>query len=191
MGRVDDNTSKCFAETYTGLLIDLINPRPEQINILDIAHALSNQCRFNGHCSEFYSIAQHSVLVSKRLLDLGHGDECQLAGLLHDAAEAYIGDIITPVKSRLPDFKAIEDGLLPTILEHLGGGSDSGKWRAIVKEADWALLATEAKKLMASGGKDWNLPHGPVVGLLTGCWEPWRAKGEFLDTYTSIISGRQ
>src|ERR1051326_5301684 len=81
--------------TFSGRWINPLNPRPEDIDIVDIAHALSNQCRFTGHTRFFYSVAQHSCLVS---------DECanphKLGGLLHDASEAYLSDIARPIKAQ-------------------------------------------------------------------------------------------
>lgn len=87
--------------TYFGTKIDLLDPRPEQININDIAWALSNLCRFVGHVKSFYSVAQHSILVSEM-------SGWSLEGLLHDATEAYLGDISSPLKSVLPEYKKIE-----------------------------------------------------------------------------------
>jgi len=80
--------------TYTGKHVDLAAPNPVMIDPRDISHALSHQCRFNGHCREFYSVAQHSVLVAYLL-----PPELKLAGLLHDAPEAFLGDVVQPLKA--------------------------------------------------------------------------------------------
>ena len=87
---------KSWIQTYTGKKFSLINPKPEDIDIIDIAYSLSRQCRFNGHTLFFYSVAQHSCLVSQNV-----SKENEKWGLLHDAAEAYIGDIIKPLKHLL------------------------------------------------------------------------------------------
>lgn len=79
--------------TYSGIMFDLINPNPKDIKIIDIAWALSNTCRFAGHSSEFISVAKHSVSVSYSVPDVA-----ALAGLLHDAAEAYLMDVPRPLK---------------------------------------------------------------------------------------------
>jgi len=83
------DNSKATIRTFTGKTINLIMPKEEDIDILDIAHGLSNVCRYNGHCSKFYSVAEHSVLLSYK-----YG----LAALMHDASEAYLGDLVSPLK---------------------------------------------------------------------------------------------
>lgn len=87
--------------TYNGHDIDMLAPEPGDIVLGDIAHALAMSCRFGGHCSMHYSVAEHSVAVADWLRDRGHGEDVQRAGLLHDAAEAYIGDVISPMKRAL------------------------------------------------------------------------------------------
>ncbi len=84
-------------KTYTGR-VDPLNPDIDTINIEDIAHALARQCRYNGHCDGFLSVARHSLWVAVRLDDQGYSTEVQLTGLLHDAAEAYLGDLVRPLK---------------------------------------------------------------------------------------------
>lgn len=84
--------------SYTGRLIDFNHPAPEQIDLTDIAHALSNICRFGGHSGPFYSVAQHSILVAA--LAPPH---LRREALMHDAAEAYLGDVIKPLKILLGD----------------------------------------------------------------------------------------
>lgn len=84
-------------KTWTGR-VDPLNPTVDEINIEDIAHALSRQCRYNGHCDGFLSVARHSIWVSERLKTQGFDAQVQLNGLLHDAAEAYLGDLVRPIK---------------------------------------------------------------------------------------------
>ncbi len=97
------NPSGLFAErpssikTWTGR-IDPLNPTVDDINIEDIAHSLARQCRYNGHCNGFLSVARHSIWVSEHLMFLGYGTQTQLTGLLHDAAESYLGDLVRPIK---------------------------------------------------------------------------------------------
>ena len=130
---------------------DKINP--DAILIEDIAHALSNICRFSGHSPHHYSVAQHSVLVS-RLCSKREA----LAGLLHDATEAYIGDMVTPLKRLIPEFEAYEDKLYQFISAKFGIPNIITPG---VKRADLAALALEAKHLMGVDPKDWGLDYCP------------------------------
>jgi hypothetical protein len=98
--RFEDQTPPTggYLNTYTGKKFEYTYPQPEQIDIRDIAHALSHLCRFNGHTNMFYSVAQHSLLVSEKLPGSA---EDKLGALLHDAAEAYVCDIPSPLKPML------------------------------------------------------------------------------------------
>src|SRR5512146_2196359 len=93
-----------WIQTYTGRQFWPFNPHPEDVRAEDIAHALSQVCRYQGHCLEFYSVAQHSVLVSYAV-----PDHLALWGLLHDAAEAYLADIARPLKHAFPYFMGVEE----------------------------------------------------------------------------------
>ena len=111
-----------WIQTHLGIQFIVLEPRFENIHIGDIAHALSMNCRFNGHCKDFYSVAEHSVHVS-RILD----DDPNLAlwGLLHDASEAYITDLPRPVKNAMPQFEEIEE----RYLSNSGHYCSRGGWR--------------------------------------------------------------
>jgi hypothetical protein len=137
----------CWIETYTGKFVNPLKLKPEDIDIKDIAHALSLMCRFNGHSRCFYSVAEHSIRVSGLLKGLDN----QLTGLLHDATEAYMADIARPVKWALPDIRNVEGIIKIAINEKF---ELKGDWRA-VKKADDILLVTEARDLMFTKGKDW------------------------------------
>src|ERR1700733_12855258 len=88
-------------ETFTGRFVDVNKPDPTTIHIEDIAHALANTCRYGGHCRSYYSVADHAVFVSVRLERKGYDLDLQLAGLHHDDAEAFLGDIPRPLKPLL------------------------------------------------------------------------------------------
>ena len=100
--------------THSGKKLNPFNPNPDDITIGDIAHSLSMMCRFNGHCSRFYSVAEHSILVSQVVKIVSR--EAAMYGLMHDAAEAYLSDIPKPIKRRLPEAMEIENVLLNAIL---------------------------------------------------------------------------
>ena len=121
--------------TFTGLYIDVFDPTPDMICIEDIAHGLSNVCRFAGQIPEFYSVAHHSVLVHNRVQK-----EFRLQALLHDASEAYLGDMPSPIKRKLPAYKNVEKKLMKVIADKFGFDH---KLHYSVKEADKNVLEME------------------------------------------------
>lgn len=107
--------SQSLISTFSGRQIDLLQPEPDQIHLEDIAHGLAQTCRFAGQCPVFYSVAQHSVVVSQLV-----EPEWAMHGLLHDASEAFMGDLHTGLKRLLPDYKKLENGVLTAIFKHFG-----------------------------------------------------------------------
>ena len=179
-----------WLETYTGLRFDLPIPRPEQIDIRDIAHALSLLCRFNGHCSRFYSVAEHCVLVADALYPASRvplvsymPGRISLLGLLHDAAEAYTGDLAKPVKNCIDgEWSVLESGIENAIYAALRIPPPTPEERELIKLADLAILATEAAALMPSGGRTYsNIPK--PLGVKIRCWPPEKIENVFLDMY--------
>jgi len=126
--------------TFTGIYIDVFDPKPEDICIEDIAHALSNICRFGGHTDKHYSVAEHSFRVAMVV-----SEENELAALLHDASEAYLMDIPTPIKKALPDYYKWEYRLMEVIAEKFGF---QYPFTDEVKRADELLLHTEWSEMM-------------------------------------------
>lgn len=160
-----------WIETFTGKRVNPMHLDPELLDIVDIAHSLSQQCRFLGHCLTFYSIAEHSILVAELVertisRDIYDNEEIAktcLAALLHDAAEAYIGDIARPIKhdNMFKQVPEVERQILGKImLKYNCTGAD---W-ALIKRADNIMLATEAEHLMADSGKGWYLPEPALSG---------------------------
>jgi 5'-nucleotidase len=147
-------SDKFWVQTFTGKVFHPLEPQTQEIEIADIAHALSMQCRFNGHCLVFYSVAEHCLRVSKEL-----PDQLALWGLLHDAAEAYLSDLPRPVKRQIPVFGQIEDRLLKVIIEYFGL---SWPMPEEVARFDTILLATEARDLMLAPPKSWELDVEPL-----------------------------
>ena len=129
-------------QLHSGQYIDLLNPRPEDIFIEDIAHALSNICRFTGHTKQFYSVAQHSVHTTLLLKD----QEFALQALLHDASEAYLSDVSTPLKRLLPEYVKLEKRFEAVIAERFDMPVVK---HSLVKKADLLALVTEKRDLMS------------------------------------------
>jgi hypothetical protein len=131
-----------WMRTYSGARVHILNPQPEEIRVEDIAHALSHLCRFCGHVPRFYSVAQHSVVVSDLLEDLG----APLAfwGLLHDASEAYLHDLHRPLKRSLPGYSELESRMMAAICDRFGLPR---RMPEPVRHADNVALATEFRDL--------------------------------------------
>lgn len=137
--------------TYFNRQVNLLDPDPKQIDLGDITHALSKLCRFAGHIPKFYSVAQHSVLVANRCYELG-GMGAAKWGLLHDAAEAYIGDLIWPIKTApgLAEYRMIEKRIMNAIATKFGLPIDPPP---CVREADCAVFLAETRDFR--GDPEW------------------------------------
>lgn len=173
-----------WIRTYSGHRFDPLATYPGFISIDDIAHALSNICRYTGHCSSFYSVAQHSVLVAKILKDDGHDANVQLQGLLHDATEAYMNDIARPVKltEEMRPYREIEDRLERVIAQLWGFETLTP---GPVKVADMVCLRTEMRDLMGDP-QDWDIPCDPREWQIVPV-PPGAAKHEFLRWYFNLM----
>lgn len=149
-----------WIQTASGKKFSILEPDVDQIDIDDIAHALSMLCRFNGHCTKFYSVAEHSVHVSREV-----EPELALVGLLHDAAEAYLGDIPTPLKRLLPNFKEFEDRMEEAIGTKFGIDANLFKGTEL-KRADTQLLVDEKEALMVDAPEPWPA-NAPVAASIS------------------------
>lgn len=169
-------------EVASGGLLNLVEPRAEHISLADIASALSNLCRYTGHGRTFYSVAQHSVLVADLV-----APEFRVHALLHDAHEAYVGDISSPMKAALsaldPNFARafwmLEKRIIGAIYEALNLELPAPGISAIVKKADMIALATEQREIMCSAN-DWGLPW-PACGQFIRPLGPEQARVLFED----------
>lgn len=123
--------------TWAGMYVDPKDPDPNDIRIDDIAHALSLICRYNGHTDVHYSVAQHCIVVVDRLKTMKAPFKAQLMGLLHDSEEAYLGDMVSPVKKKYPEFCADGDELRAFIYDQYIKDWDSFPlYSDLVKKAD-------------------------------------------------------
>jgi hypothetical protein len=174
-GRLGD-----WSQTYTGKRFYVADPRPEDVDIIDIAHALSMMCRYSGHVSMFYSVAEHSLLVSHMV-----PPEDALCGLLHDATEAYLSDLTRPVKRTLGEdnlyFDLERTVWCRAIVPAFGLPLDLPQ---SVKDADLEICASEKATLMPRSS-DWNLPKDfrlmPVRGRA-----PYSARHRFLGRFAEL-----
>jgi hypothetical protein len=176
---VADKRRGDWMQTFTGRAFWPLDPRPEEVSIVDIAWSLSMQCRYAGHCLRFYSVAEHAVMVSQLV-----PPEAALWGLLHDAPEAYLVDVPRPVKKFLHGYEAIEKALMHTIAERFGFSSYHVP--ESVKEADNRILLTERDTLMATPPQDWNIPGDPYPGLVLPGWSQHEAFTRFLSRFTQL-----
>lgn len=153
------------------------------INIEDIALSLSKMCRFTGHCNKFYSVAEHSVYVSLLL-----PKKKALYGLLHDASEAYLADIASPVKQLLPEYKVLEEKIMDRVA--VAFGLPQGFWKDTdIKRADWSQLRVEAKTLLPSGGADWYFPPDlKNSGVHPQCLSPEDAYNFFMTRWDTLTN---
>jgi 5'-deoxynucleotidase YfbR-like HD superfamily hydrolase len=174
--RPGDMITTAYVSTFLGNRFYPLAPRIDRVAIEDIAHGLAYQCRFNGQTSQFYSVAQHSLIVASLV-----PTDLRLAALLHDAAEAYLGDMVKPLKVLMPQFAAIEDQVTAIIAAAFG--IDFSHY-APIKRADLIALATEKRDLMPHSTERWAyldaiqpLPQAIVA------MNPAQAKSAFLAAF--------
>jgi hypothetical protein len=174
-----------YMVTYTGKLFYPLQPNIDDIEIKDIAQALSNCCRYAGHVSSFYSVSQHSVLVSYLC-----EPQNALCGLLHDASEAYLSDIVRPIKytESMEGYRDIEAGLEKAISEKYSLPYPLPK---DVKYADDMVLIAEGYQLFKPVPV-WVFDRLKAAGLekplvtLDGCWVPAVAKAKFMMRFMEL-----
>jgi uncharacterized protein len=173
-------------QTFSGRRVNPLAVAPEDLDIGDIAASLANQCRFGGHCRKFYSVAQHSCLAADLVLERERDATSGLWALLHDASEAYLGDLPHPLKhgselGRL--YCEAEDELQRTVCERFGLPPEPP---ACVREIDRALLAAERQVLMVDAWAWPELAEAVAVEVAIEPWLPERSVREFLSRYEQL-----
>ncbi len=171
-----------FMQTFTGRKYWPMSPRPHEVHIEDIAHSLGLQCRYAGHCIKFYSVAEHSVLIARHLAAT-HAPEVALAGLLHDAPEAYCVDIPRPLKPYLTNYRAIEQDNWLAIAARFGLPKELPRE---VHDADNRIIADELVNLREM---PWHARHDNPLGVKLRYWSPEEAEIEFLATFDALVAG--
>jgi 5'-deoxynucleotidase YfbR-like HD superfamily hydrolase len=172
-----------YVSTFCGNRFYPLVPHIDRVDIEDIAHGLAYQCRFNGQTREFYSVAQHSLVVAELV-----APHQRMAALLHDAAEAYLGDMVKPLKVLLPEFAALEERVTDIIARAFAlDFSDYGP----IKRADLIALATEKRDLMPHSAERWAyLDDIAALPELIVPMSPGEAKTRFLETFARLSALR-
>lgn len=173
----------CLGSTIkvsSGHYVDIQNPEPDMIDIHSIASALSKICRFGGHCPLFYSVAEHCIHAAGFAQNDGHPDVVVRAILLHDATEAYLGDMVKPLKQILPEYSQLERKMERAVSEHFG--IDFEKHADVIKHYDRLMLKAEKIAQWPDDNAQWEgwleIEHRPVAFKYL---MPERARIEFLE----------
>jgi uncharacterized protein len=162
-----------WLQTYTGAAFYPLDPRAEDIRIADIASALSKMCRYGGHCVKFYSVAEHCVHVASMA-----SDALKLTALMHDAAEAYLGDMVRPLKLQMPAYRDVEHRVEEVIAERFGL---VWPFPPEIKRLDSAILEDERQQNMCAPPKAWT-PRVPL-GITLKFWTPAEASYQFTTAF--------
>ena len=178
-----------YLQTVSGRWVNPFDPDPEQLDAGDIARALANQCRFGGHSRVFYSVAQPCVIVSRVVEERGGDVEDVFAALMHDAGEAYLGDMPHPIKHRSAlgaAFRDAEGRLEQAIRDRFKIKSDVPE----VKIVDRSLLATERRAFSAEAWHWPELEDVEPLDLELTAWTPDQAADEFARRYAELEARR-
>lgn len=179
-----------WMQTFSGLQFFPLDPKAEDVSAIDIAHALSLTCRYGGHVSEFYSVAEHCVRISWWLRAQGEPRDVQLAGLLHDAAEAYIGDMVRPLKHHMPAYQEVDRAVSRVIYGVFGCPPEyADALPARVKEADNRILLDERDALLSTPPGSWEQDDLVPLGISLNCWIPDDAEAMYADLLAELTIG--
>lgn len=171
-----------FIQTFTGKQFWPLDPRADEVDIRDIAHALAMQCRYAGHCLRFYSVSEHSVLLA-RWLAAKYGAAMGLAGLLHDATEAYLIDVPRPIKPALEGYKRIESDVYYAVAKRFNLPHEIPDE---VHEADSRILLDERAQNMAPATYTGGWPDAEPLGVRLQFWSPDTADIHFMHEFRRL-----
>lgn len=170
-----------FVQTHTGIPFYPLAPLEDDITIVDIAHSLGMVCRYGGHVQRFYSVAEHCVLLSHAV-----APENALWALLHDATEAYVGDVVWPLKEELPRYKDIEDTIMQVICIKYNLPLAQPEQ---VKEYDRRIVIDERDQLMSTPRQPWPALQGfAPLGVTIRGWHPAQAREQYLTRFTQLYT---
>ncbi len=172
-----------WMQTFTGKQFYPMDPRVEDIDHRDIAHSLAYLCRYNGHVTRFFSVAEHCVFISQVV-----SPENALWGLLHDATEAYVGDMVRPLKRSMPEYVAAENVIMALVAEKFGL---ENKMPPEVKEADTRILVNEKAGFLAESGHLWHIDELEPLDITLEGWAPAEAEERYLDRLAELLAARR
>jgi hypothetical protein len=175
----NDNRTGDFMQTWSARQFWPLDARPDEVHIEDIAHSLSLQCRYAGHCKRFYSVAEHSVLIANWIWWHGSAADA-LCGLMHDATEAYLVDMPRPVKRSMHEYRMHEAALWKVIAARY---SLPEVMPDVVHDADNRIIADE---LVNMAPMAWHAKHSDPLGVELQFWSPEEAEAAFLETFASL-----
>ena len=173
--------TKPYIGTYTNKKFYFLEPEPDQICIEDIAQALSMNCRFSGHVSKFYSVAEHCCIIGDLVEAADKSSSEVLAALLHDASEAYICDIPRPIKPYLANYFDMELKIEKVIQQKYNITAKT----ELIDYYDYHICGEEARQLFRHV-PDWVTEFDRLSGVKIKSWTPEQAKKEFLDRFDRL-----
>lgn len=174
-----------WMQTFTGKQFYPLAPRAEDIDPTDIAHALSLICRYGGHTTRFYSVAEHCVILSHVV-----APEHALEALLHDATEAYVGDMVRPLKHHMPDYREVEQRVWSAITLRFNLREENARPRdlaAEVVDADNRILLDERAAVLAPTDHTWQQDDLLPLGVTIRAWDPPSAEWIYRDRLEELL----
>lgn len=178
-----DEYTNAWLETYTGVPFKILDIDPRQINIVDIAQALSNQCRYNGHTREFFSVAEHCVHMTRYVRRMGGTPIEQLTTLLHDASEPYMGDMIRPLKHQMPLYRELEEKIHAAVATVYGTIYPHPAW---LKDLDTRIIHDERYQAMSHSPNVWVTDGMKGLEVVLKFWPPAQAKASFMKDFVRL-----
>jgi hypothetical protein len=178
-----------WLQTFTGRAYWPLDPRVEDINIEDVAHGLSNMCRFGGQCRNFYSVAEHSVHVSRWMENYYQAPKLLLYALLHDASEAYLVDVPRPIKVHLENYKTLEALNMSVILKafRIEPSLCPDGFESTLHLVDNQVLVAEKNALLLPPPLPWTWAKQIMpADVEISCYGPDSAKSMFLSRFSEL-----
>lgn len=172
-----------WIQTYTGRKFYPMDPLPSEICIEDIAHSLSNMCRYAGHCDRFYSVAEHCVLLSQAAEPID-----KLWALLHDASEAYLVDVPSPIKPYIPGYRTWEARIMRCVATTF---SLSREMPYTVDLLDKRIIKDEKAQNVGNGPGKWINEELVPLGVTLQFWTPLEAEAQFLMAFDELRHSRR